>query len=425
MTVPSLTKRAWRCLAPLVPVFLCGLALIILGRAPWGCGPARPPVTPDRPITYSGVPIIRVRLSSQPVDCATISTTSGGHFGVDERTTGGCSNAEDEVVVTRQGRMWRFNGMPVEGEKAFLAPNDHGHALLGRTGYRGRLVLLPVGEARFIVTNHVDLESYLAGVLAKELYRSWHLETYRALAIAARTYATYHMLTFGRSHDYDIGSTQAAQVYGGIDGETPKAWQAVRNTHGQVLTCRIDGEDRVFQAQYSACCGGRVNGARVLRNARQLEPLEGGQVCTECSRCPRYRWQSVTVAKADVGRALADWYRDAKQLGRLESLRAAGRDRHGRTVWVEAVGTGGRVRVRADDLRLCLLRSNVPQAGKLYSMNCKFRDVGETIEFYDGRGFGHGVGLCQWGAEGRATAGAMGEDILSFYYPGATTVQSY
>ena len=86
---------------------------------------------------------------------------------------------------------------------------------------------------------------------------------------------------------------------------------------------------------------------------------------------------------------------------------------------------GKSIRLRAEDVRLALLRANIPAARKLYSMNCRIQVLGEQIEFSDGRGFGHGVGLCQWGAHGKAARGARGEEIIEFYYPGASTIRAY
>jgi len=93
---------------------------------------------------------------------------------------------------------------------------------------------------------------------------------------------------------------------------------------------------------------------------------------------------------------------------------------YGRAVWVDVVGGGEFVRVRAEDIRLSLIYAGIPAAKGLNSMNCRMVDLGDSIEFADGRGFGHGVGLCQWGAQGKALMGWTAEQILLFYYPGAT-----
>jgi stage II sporulation protein D len=192
-----------------------------------------------------------------------------------------------------------------------------------------------------------------------------------------------------------------------------------------MLTYDPGGGEGIFLAQYSACCGGTVNSADVLRNVNLIPPLTGGQHCDDCAGCPRYRWPAVRVSKADVHRALAGAYPSASGLhGAVTDVRVASTTPYGRILWLDVIGRGGTetLRLRADDLRLALLRNRT--AG-LYSMNCQVRGVGDTIEFYDGHGFGHGVGLCQWGAEGKAQKGWTYDRILNFYYPGARLTRAY
>ncbi|MCD6303627.1 MAG: SpoIID/LytB domain-containing protein [Planctomycetes bacterium] len=374
------------------------------------------------------VPMIRVLLTARPVEQVELATTGGGYC----LRAGGTVLAEGPAplpptVVRREGQSWLVGGRSAAGRELLLLPAPGGHVRLGRTVYRGQLRLVPAGPGRgILVINRLDLENYLAGVLPKELYRDWHIETYRALAVAARTFALYQAMTFGATHPYDLGDSQASQVYGGLSAETPKSRDAVRTTAGVVLAYGPEGRERIFLAQYSACCGGRVNGAYVIRNANRIPPLEGGQVCTDCAACPHYRWPTVRIAKADVFAALAGRYPAARALGGLVRIDVASRTPWGRAVWVDAVGRNGRkVRLRAEDVRLALLLSGHPVARGLYSMNCRIVNAGGAIEFRDGRGFGHGVGLCQWGAEGKAARGWTAERILAFYYPGAKLFRVY
>lgn len=405
---------------------MVGLGCIAAARAISGCRTEEPSPVRGRPLTYAGIPTIRVLISSRAAERISIATTGGYRLLVDGR----CIDASDgplaATAVSRRGNTWCVNDLFHRGERMVLEPGPDAHVRAGETVYRGSLRFISVGEGQFLVVNDVNMESYLAGVLAKELYPSWAPQTYRALAVAARTFATYHMLTFGESHEFDLGSTQAAQVYGGLSAETDKSWEAVRSTHGQVLTCGADGDERVFMAQYSSSCGGRVNGARVLRDAEDIAPLRGGQECDDCASSSRYRWAPVRIAKADLHRALAASYKAAGDLPDVAELRPAGQTPHGRIVWVDVLSADGRsIRLRADDVRLALLRSGVPGARSLYSMNCSLRTLPNSIEFYDGKGFGHGVGLCQWGAQGKAVKGATGEEILEFYYPGAKILRAY
>ena len=374
----------------------------------------------DSPAIHD-VPVIRVLLTSTPVVEAVVSTTGGHWLKAEGRVVAESDEALGPVKVRRRGGGWRVGPRDVEGQELVVLPASGHYVRFGDQSYRGRLRLLPADDGRLIVINHVNVESYLAGVLSKELYRNWAPETYRALAVAARTFAIYHMITFGAQNEYDLGDTQASQVYGGLAGETERSWQAVRDTHGIVLAYGEPGQERIFMAQYSACCGGRVNGAYVIRSADRIPPLSGGQVCTDCSACGRYRWGPVRIAKSDIYRALAARYGRVAALGSLRTIRVGTTTPYGRAVWVDAVGpTGQSVRLRAEDVRLALLYHGVPAARKLCSMNCRIVDRGESIEFADGRGFGHGVGLCQWGAQGKALKGWTAEQILQFYYPGAT-----
>jgi stage II sporulation protein D len=287
---------------------------------------------------------------------------------------------------------------------------------------------LAAGGDAFRAVNHVDIDAYLAGVLPRELYPAWSPATYRAQAIAARTFVLYHKLAAGDRRDYDVGRSASWQKYGGSTAETDKAWAAVRSTRGQYLACGPEGGERIFLAQYSACNGGHVNGAYVIRDAPRTGPLAGGQADGDGRRCPRYRWGPVRIAKRDIYEALRRRYAVAEALGGVTAVRVASRTSYGRPIWVDVIGRRGRpLRIRAEDLRLALLaaRHDVPAAARLYSMNCKLRDLGDCIEFYDGRGWGHGVGLSQWGAEDKAARGMTAEQILRFYYPGATIFRAY
>ncbi len=418
-------QRAGRRTKPPATTLLLALTCALIVGALWSCRLTRPTLR-QGPLTYESVPIIRVLITPRPVERIVLAAAGGYRLRVDDQIVAEADGSLGETIVTRSGPTWRFGSLTADGRGAALETFPDGLARAGETSYRGSLRLLPAGGQQFLIVNHLDMESYLAGVLAKELYVYWHPETYRALAVAGRTFAMYHMLTFGESHDYDLGSTQAAQVYGGFSAETVRAWQALRSTHGQVLTFGPNGDERVFMAQYSSCCGGRVNGAGVIRNADDIQPLAGGQECGDCAAIPRHLWPPVRIAKADIHRALTASYKAAGELSDVRQLRVIDETLHGRAIWVDVVDGGNKsVRLRAEDVRLSLLRAGVPGAGSLYSMNCRFRDVGDAIEFYDGRGFGHGVGLCQWGAQTKALRGETGEKILSFYYPGAKIFRAY
>jgi stage II sporulation protein D len=392
------------------------------------CERRREPVVREQPLTVAGVPTVRVLLTNRPVETVVLASSGAWEVVVEGKVAHHSAASMPVTRVRRRAGHWQFGALLFPGGEFIVKPVGESYLQRGTALYRGRLHLKLTEGRKFVVVNHLDLESYLAGVLPKELYPDWSPETYRALAVAARTFAMYHRGHFGANHDYDLGADTSSQVYGGFSAETDKSWRAVQSTHGIVLACGPADKRRVFLAQYSSCCGGIVNPAKVLRSAEDIEPLRGGQRCEDCQFSKRYRWLPVRIAKIDIHRALARAYGSpAEALGGVREIRVTSRTGSGRAIWVDVVGTarGKYLRIRAEDVRLALLASGLARARKLYSMNCTMRDRGAQIEFWDGRGFGHGVGLCQYGAEGKARNGWGAEQILKFYYPGAALFKAY
>jgi stage II sporulation protein D len=382
---------------------------------------AGPPSTPSPALAPApSVSTVRVLLTSPAASEAEISTTGEYRLTVDGKVVAQSATAMPAVTVRYRGGSWQIGSQRIAGREAVLAPSGQALVRLGGKCYRGSLHLLPERAETFLAINHLELECYLAGVLPKELYPDWAPATYEALAVAARTFAIYNSVTTGRGSEYDLGDNQVSQCYGGYSSETAKSWAAVNATRGVVLAYGPKGQERIFLAQYSASCGGQVNGAYVIRNAQRIQPLEGGQICNDCAACPRYRWPAVRIRKADILRALGERYDAARRLTRLDRIDVVTATDYGRAVWVDVAGDGSPLRLRAEDIRLALLSDGPAAAKRLNSMNCRMVDVGDAIEFTDGRGFGHGVGLCQWGAQSKAIKGWSAEQILGFYYPGAT-----
>jgi len=414
---------------------LSGATLLVVALTPAGC-PREVPTAPEAPLRRSGVPVIRVLVAREKV--MRVSTTGPYRILADGREVAGAMDPLPEAALTYRAGVWQLQAASFRAERLTIAARlqtrrvaagglDVGRSCVrvGSTSYRGRIVFLPGRDGDILAVNHVDVESYLAGVLGRELYAGWHERTYEALAIAARTFALYEKAVADPRRPYDIRDDQSAQVYGGFSAETQKSWRAVRATHGVVLAAGPDGDEKIFRAHYSACCGGVTNSVYVLYGPPVTTgPLSGGQVCRDCRACPRYRWPAVTVPKDVIHRAVSKAYPAARLEGvrTVEVVESMG----SRPVWVRIVGTKGRsIRIRAEDLRLALLRDGDASARGLYSMNCRIRDAGEAIVFEEGRGFGHGVGLCQWGAEAKAEAGMTVSQILSAYYPGAKLFEAY
>jgi stage II sporulation protein D len=378
----------------------------------------------DDSLSFEGAPIVRVRLTTNPVQSCTIGTTGPWVLMADGKERGKSPESFAPAVLTRRSGRWFLGERRINSSG--LSMEASAQNVLMRTGnrtYRGSLIFVPAGESKFYVHNHVDMESYLAGVVACELYDRFHPEAFRAQAVAARTFAMCELATRGRKQTFDVWASVYSQVYRGAGEETEKSRTAVRRTRGWVLAYGPAGSERIFMTQFSACNGGYVNGATVLREVKNLiPPLRGGQKDGDGRGCKYYTWKPIRVSKAVVYRALSKKNREVRKLGSLKALSVKQKTAYGRPLFLEATGPDGKsVTVRAEDVRLALLADKVT----LYSMNCSLRDLGDRIEFYDGRGYGHGVGLSQWGAQEKAERGISAEKILQFYYPGAAIFRAY
>ena len=378
-----------------------------------------------------GMPIIRVLLTSGAVGSVDLSAGRGVRIlTADGRTVlSGRPGPSPVSLIRRSGGLWLVGNASFKAAGVIVGTiddRDDRYVGLNSRSYRGKLHLVPKGPNAFLVVNYVNLDDYLAGVLSKELYPNWHIEAYRSLAVAARTFALYNMFNTRRRRDYDLDDTVASQVYGGRSGETRLSRQAVDTTPGWVLTVNYGGRNRVFMTQYSSCCGGWVNAAIVLRDAPPIAPLRGGQKDLHCTASAKYRWAPVRVSKSELYTLLCRNHSAVRSLGGLATIRVTRRLAHGRPVWVDVVGVNGKkVRLRAEKIRLALIFGGSRAGKKLYSMNCQIVDAGAFIEFRNGRGFGHGVGMCQFGAQGKALAGWNASQIINFYYPGADIVRIY
>ncbi len=305
---------------------------------------------------------------------------------------------------------------------------DQGSTLgLAGVPYPGAMVvhLRPEGLE---VINHLPLEQYLPGVLDREFYKSWHPEAFKAQAIAARSYAIAQQAENPR-RDYDLESTTASQAYGG-QTTNRKALDAVAATRGQVLMF----QGHVLCAFYSSSCGGIGQDAAIaFPGEPNLPPLQGHPHDACCADSPNYRWHLVRN-RVDLENRLRAWGNaqdhPIAQMGELATLTLSANNRAGRPAQFVVTDTAGRRYVlRCESLRVAANHPAppLPAATGDALLRSSFLTAtvrGPTVTF-DGAGFGHGVGLCQWGAQHLATTGMDAPAILRFYYPGASPQKTY
>jgi stage II sporulation protein D len=279
-------------------------------------------------------------------------------------------------------------------------------------------------DGRLRILNLLDVENYVAGVVPNEVWPNFHQEAFKAQAIAARTYALYMMAERG-DRPYDVRAGEGDQVYRGLreDEVGGRVRSAVNATHGLVLAWESPHGLRIFCTFYSAACGGMTQGIAELQpNAESPPTLRGGVACDFCSiaRGEAYRWKTTEIEKTRLLARLQS--RDAafSAWSGLAAVEVARRTETGRIGEVRLSGKHGeRASMRGERFRLAV-GSRI-----MRSTACDLTDAGEVIRFENGRGFGHGVGLCQWGMEGQAREGRRAGEILRYYYPGAHLVRAY
>ncbi len=266
--------------------------------------------------------------------------------------------------------------------------------------YRGWVELRKKRNGLLLVINDLDIEDYLQGVVSSEIPPGWEYEALKAQAVASRTYALYQKRTAGRKL-YHIRATVSDQVYAGSTGERPQGIRAVRDTRGIVVV--YQGE--IIPAFYHASCGGHTEDAFELWGIDA--PYLRGVDC-ECQDISRYGLWEKKIGKIQIIAALRKLGRRVNDiLGmNIQGITPAGR--------VKAVAVQSQDRktiIPAESLRAALGNTLLPSV--FFEL-----EFGANEAVFSGRGSGHGVGLCQWGAEEMAKRGYDFKSILLHYYPG-------
>jgi stage II sporulation protein D len=300
----------------------------------------------------------------------------------------------------------RGGGIHIEGVGGVRAgtriESRLGPIRLGDRSYPGRLEVHKDGE-KIILVNVVGIEEYVAGVVSSEIPASWGLEAKKAQAIAARTYALVQIAT--AEGGWHLEATVLDQVYSGKPVDSGSR-AAVTATHGKVL----GAGGGLASVYYSSTCAGRTEEPQAVWPDR---PTNGTAMadCGFCERSPNYSWSATIPASTLLKKVRGD----GRRAGSIETLKVRRSTRSGRVTAVDVVTDKGTVTWSGNEFRRQLGWGRV----KSTRFELSFDEAsGEFI--LNGTGFGHGVGLCQWGAQGMDQAGHDHEQILGRYFPDAT-----
>jgi len=301
-----------------------------------------------------------------------------------------------------------FNGVAVPGHEVFLRSRDGDPFRYGGRAYPGTLRVRRGQDERLEVDNIVGIEDYVAGVLFAEMPPNFPVEALKAQAVAARTYARFRL-----DHGEPLlRATDADQVYGGADGRYEQARRIVAETRGTILET---GGQPLCAYFMSTCGGATIDGAAIFPGATR-----DGLVAVPCNWCrasPKYRWTR-TLALSDLERRLGV---SANSIERIASRN----DELGHSLAFEVSGRSGARTFSAPDFRRLWNVNATSDTEKLPSFWFQSMVINRRMLTVNGAGYGHGVGLCQWGAAGLAASGRDWRDILHYYYRGAELVRRW
>ncbi len=345
---------------------------------------------------------------------------------------------EGELTIS-----WRGGALqPVSRVGELVRASGTSFTVDGRQ-YRGEVHIWGLPDGTVQVINEVDLEAYLRGVVPAEMPAEWPLEALKAQAIAARTYALRHCVAGGRHEGFDLCDGTHCQVYAGAGREHPRTDRAVKDTQGVVLWFG----DRLADTVYHAHAGGRTEDAEQIWGSA-VPYLRGRPVPAEPPRL--WSWM---LPEVELLQALARVVRQEVE-GPLVEFNVLQWFPSGRVRRVSLVTPSGQYVVSAERLRSAIgatrVRSGFWEVAKgqertmilgmsaaqvaavlpagdpvritrlvpAPALGVSYCTRQEPLWVFWGDGFGHGVGMSQWGAQGLALDGWTHGQILQFFYPG-------
>jgi len=420
-----------------------GISLLVLAAAA-ACVSVTPPGGTDAPVVTGG----RFKRGvDQPVRIALATAARDGNISATGSWELFDRNGQTLIARARPTEVWsiRFSGRTCE-PPGTACPSDltltHGGTarvvdgpVVARpaTGslikwndkrYRGELVVTKADSGALVV-NLVNMDSYLRGVVPLEIGTRTAAEfaAVQVQAIAARTYS-YTRLTTSRA--FDMYATVQDQVYGGVDAEKAQTDSAILTTRDVVIAYA----GRPINAYYSSTCGGSTAGATEVWNDRPdepyLRPVSDRIPGTDryyCQPSPRFSWTQTwdkPALRSVLEKYLSSYTNAPKTgLGRITGITEQGRTASDRIAALRITTDAGTYTLRGNDTRFVLRNPQGAILNSTYFRHVTTTDNGEVSSLtVTGRGYGHGIGMCQWGAIGRARAGQDFRTILETYYPG-------
>lgn len=291
-----------------------------------------------------------------------------------------------------------FQSIPSRDEKIERMGKLKGDLLVNGTRYPGNIEIWK-GSAGLYLINELSLEDYIKSVVSAEVGSEWDMEALKTQAVISRTYALYHK-SLNNNPNFDLSSSVLHQVYKGSN-DNARISYAVMNTEGEVLTYN----GKIIEAFYHSTSGGLTEAPEEVfgKSIPYLKPVSGS-----CESSPYWIWER-RIPVEEIEKAL--------NISGLRDIKITSYSSTKRAKTVDVIQSGRTQSMKATDLRKSIGWNRLPSTNFTVS-----RDG--NVMVFDGKGFGHGVGLCQWSSLEMAKSGVGYKDILSYFYPG-TVLQMY
>lgn len=308
---------------------------------------------------------------------------------------------------------------------------------LNKKVYRGSLLILKT-ETGYQIINYVELELYLLSVIPAEIginRKNTDFEAVKTQSIAARTFTIDKIINKkSDSKNYDLLATTFDQVYDGVKSESPNYNVCIAETRGMIGLYN----DELIQGLYHSTCGGQTENSESIWGGKRFDYLTsvfcGDGKNNFCSASPYFSWEREIKISGRVGQIKKNLERHLKpetmqsffKSLSIDSISISKRDSSGRVSNIDLKNKSGIFTVKGDYVRWAF----ADEAGNIlpsnwFKMSLNY-DHGKLISVkFNGRGYGHGLGMCQWGAIGMSRLGYNFEQIFKFYYRGTKIVKLY
>jgi stage II sporulation protein D len=344
---------------------------------------------------------VRVLLSEQPLNEVDLRFFSDQGFVIahSNKDPQKIQSPSSELHITAKKGELYANGKRFVGPKMIIAPKS-GHVEFGGNTYQGIFNVI-TEKKKVLIINSIDVEDYIFAVVRSESWPNWPLEVNKVFAIACRSYVIAMCMRAKKTGlPYHIRNTNKHQKYDGFH-TCPIIRRAIDETRGVFLAY-----DQIpIIAMFDSCCGGVIPAHVAHMNFDDAPYLARDYACTHCERCKIYSWET-SIAMEEFENMLKN---KKKKIGKVKGIKVAKKDK---------AGLVREVTVRDSKKTLKLTGKEMYSLIKDVKSYCFTVTKNYDIIEIKGRGYGHHVGLCQWGAREMVRDGWDYKSILEFYYPG-------